>query len=116
MVGINTLGTTDAQGIGFAISIDGAKTIIDQLRQNGVVTRGYLGIQGVSVTPTLAAAAGLSRTDGVAIVAVVAGGPAAAAGLREKDVRSQDRRNRCEEPEDLQLALQEHYKPGRRSL
>jgi serine protease Do len=112
VVGINTLGTTDAQGIGFAISIDGAKTIIDQLRQNGVVTRGYLGIQGVSVTPTLAAAAGLSRTDGVAIVAVVAGGPAAAAGLREKDVIFKIGETEVKSQKDLQLALQEHYKPG----
>jgi serine protease Do len=46
VVGINTLGSSQAQGIGFAISIDGAKPIIDQLRHGGTVTRAYLGIGG----------------------------------------------------------------------
>jgi len=67
VVGINTLGSLQAQGIGFAISIDGAKPIIDQLRQGGTVTRAYLGIGGLSVTPPIAAQLGLQRTDGVVV-------------------------------------------------
>jgi len=55
VVGINTLGSSQPRGIGFAIAIDGAQAIIDQLRQHGTVTRAYLGIGGLSVTPPLAA-------------------------------------------------------------
>ena len=44
VVGVNTLGAAEAQGINFAIAIDGAKPIVAPLRQNGRVVRGYLGV------------------------------------------------------------------------
>jgi len=66
-IGINTLGTSEAQGIGFAIAIDDAKPIIEQLLQNGKVTRAYLGISTQTLTPAIAAAQNLDQTKGVLI-------------------------------------------------
>ena len=86
VVGINTLGATDAQGIGFAIAIDDARPIIEQLLATGQVTRAYLGIQGESVTASVAAAQGLTQTDGVLVGRVVAGSPAAQFGLQANDL------------------------------
>jgi len=112
VVGINTLGSSQAQGIGFAISIDGAKPIIDQLRQGGTVTRAYLGIGGVSVTPPIAAQLGLQRTDGVVVQQLVPGGPAATAGVRQGDVITAIGGVPVKEQRDLQLALTNQLKPG----
>jgi len=112
VVGINTLGSSQAQGIGFAISIDGAKPIIDQLRQNGTVTRAYLGIGGLSVTPPIAAQLGLQRTDGVVVEQLVTGGPAATAGLQQGDVITAIGGVPVKEQRDLQAALTTQFKPG----
>ena len=86
VVGINTLGTTEAQGIGFSISIDSAKPIIQQLIQTGKVAVPFLGIQPASVTPSIAAANGLPRNDGVYIQQVVSSSPAAKSGLQQGDI------------------------------
>jgi len=112
VVGINTLGSSQAQGIGFAISIDGAKPIIDQLRQNGTVTRAYLGIGGLSVTPPITAQLGLQRTDGVVVQQLVTGGPAATAGLQQGDVITAIGGVPVKEQRDLQAALTTQFKPG----
>ncbi len=112
VVGIDTLGSSQAQGIGFAIAIDGAKPIIDQLRQGGTVTRAYLGIGGVSVTPPIAAHLGLQRTDGVVVQQLVPGGPAATAGVQQGDVITAIGGVPVKEQRDLQLALTNQLKPG----
>ena len=112
VVGVNTLGATDAQGIGFAISIDGAKTIVEQLRQNGRVARGYLGVTLQSVTPAVAATNGLPRTDGVAVLDVVPGSPAAQAGLQSGDLIYGIDDVPVASQRDLQVALTNRFKPG----
>ena len=112
VVGINTLGATDAQGIGFAISIDSAKPIIQTLSQGGTVTRAYLGVQVESVTPSVAAAQGLARTDGVVVGQVVAGTPAAQAGLQQGDVIVGIGDVTVKSQQDLQGALTSTFKPG----
>src|SRR5207248_1330440 len=84
--GVNTLGAADAQGINFAIAIDQAKPIVQQLRDTGKVTRGYLGVAVQSVTVSSAAAAGLAATDGVVVQQVTPGSPAAQAGVQPGDV------------------------------
>ena len=75
-------------GIGFAIPIDLAKKVVDQLRRNGRVVRGWLGVRAQDVSPTLALSLGLARYRGdMAIVTEVAeGSPAADAGVRSGDV------------------------------
>ena len=75
-------------GIGFAIPIDLAKKITDQLRKNGRVIRGWLGIRAQDVSPQLATSLNLTRGAGeLAVVTEVAdNGPAAEAGVRTGDV------------------------------
>jgi serine protease Do len=76
-------------GIGFAIPIDLAKKVSDQLRKNGRVVRGWLGIRAQDVSPQTAASLGLARPagDNVAQVTEVSeGSPAAEAGVKQGDM------------------------------
>jgi serine protease Do len=75
-------------GIGFAIPIDLAKKIADQLRKNGRVVRGWLGVRAQDVTATLAASVGLTRNPAeTALVTEVAEkSPAAEAGIKTGDI------------------------------
>jgi serine protease Do len=75
-------------GIGFAIPIDLAKKVVDQLRKNGRVVRGWLGIRAQDVSPQLAMSLGLTRSPSeMAVVTEVGeGSPAAEAGIKPGDV------------------------------
>lgn len=75
-----------AEGLGFAIPIDLARPIIDELIAKGRVERAYVGILTVDITPTLARNQGLPVEKGVGVRDVVPGGPAARAGLRAGDI------------------------------
>lgn len=91
VVGVNTAIFSQSGGnigIGFAIPTDLAKKVVDQLRKNGRVIRGWLGIRAQEVTPQLASSLGLSKGGGVmAVVTEVAdGSPAAEAGIKPGDV------------------------------
>ncbi len=112
VVGINTLGSTQAQGINFSIAIDRAKLIAQQLRQNGMVTRGYLGIGSATVTPAIAASLGLTAQEGVVIGQLDPNGPAAGAGLQQGDVIVGLGDVPVHALQDLQNALTTKYKPG----
>ncbi|HET8629707.1 MAG TPA: trypsin-like peptidase domain-containing protein, partial [Thermomicrobiales bacterium] len=112
VVGINTLGTTEAQGIGFAISIDGARPIIQELRQSGKITRGFLGIYPQTVTPSVAGSYNLARTDGVLVLQVQQGTPAAQAGVQQGDIIYGINDVPVKDQQDLQNALTFKFKPG----
>ena len=89
VVGINTsIFTTSGGniGIGFAVPINMARTIIAQLKKEGTVTRGWLGISVQQLTPDLAKSFGRDTTEGVLVADVVAGGPAAEAGIKIGDI------------------------------
>jgi serine protease Do len=91
VVGINTLGAGGdgnivAQGIGFAIAINAARPIAEQPATAGRVVHPFLGIAYGLVTPALAERFDLPAKQGVVISQVVAGAPAAQAGLQLKDV------------------------------
>ncbi len=75
-------------GIGFAIPIDLAKKVVEQLRKNGRVVRGWLGVRAQDVTPTIAQSLGLTRSPGeMAVVTEVAeNSPAAEAGVKTGDI------------------------------
>jgi len=70
------------QGIGFAIPINLAKHVATQLITSGKVARAWLGISGISITPSLSEGLNLSVEEGVLVVQVVRGSPAYQARLR----------------------------------
>jgi S1-C subfamily serine protease len=85
VVGINsqieTGGGGGNVGIGFAIPIDTAREVADQIEQNGKVQHAYLGISGGTITPDLAKALNLPVEEGVLVAEAVKEGPAAEAGI-----------------------------------
>ncbi|HEY8369603.1 MAG TPA: DegQ family serine endoprotease [Thermodesulfobacteriota bacterium] len=86
VVGINTAIVARGQGVGFAIPINLAKALIPQLKAEGRVTRGWLGVTIQPVTPALAKSLKLEGTKGALVADVARGGPAARAGLEPGDV------------------------------
>jgi S1-C subfamily serine protease len=90
VIGINsqiqTGGSGDGNvGIGFAVPIDTAREVVQQIEQHGEVKHAYLGISGGSITPQLAKALKLPEEEGVLVNEVVKGGPADQAGLKGGD-------------------------------
>ncbi|NPB04653.1 MAG: Do family serine endopeptidase [Thermotogae bacterium] len=89
VVGVNTAivsPTGSYSGIGFAVPINIARKVSDQLIKEGKVSRGYLGIIMQNVDENLAKVLGLKKPEGVIITEVVKGSPADKAGLQEGDV------------------------------
>jgi serine protease DegQ len=73
-------------GIGFAIPVSTAKKVMEQIIQNGAVTRGWVGIAVQELTPELAESFKLKDTMGVLIAEVVRGSPADKAGIKAGDI------------------------------
>ena len=86
VIGINTAIIAGGQGIGFAIPINIAKGIYEQLRDSGKVTRGYLGVRFQPLTADLAKSFGLESEKGALIAIVEKGTPADKSGLKAGDI------------------------------
>ena len=86
VVGINSMINASGQGIGFAIPSNLARSIIDQLKASGSVTRGWLGVYIQSITPELSEALGLDEPRGALVCQVFEDSPAADAGFKVEDV------------------------------
>jgi len=86
VVGINSAGSTGAQNIGFAIAIDTARPIVEQLQQGKTVTRAFLGVSTTVVDSTVAAQNGLKVDHGLLVADVTGGSAAEKAGIRPGDV------------------------------
>ena len=89
LVGIPTAGATSGGssgsiGLGFAIPVDSAMKIADEIISSGTVTHAFLGLQAQPLTATATGQSG--ATPGLFIAAVTAGGPASAAGLQAGDI------------------------------
>ncbi len=85
VIGINTA-TVPGRHVGFAIPINLAKTLLPELKQFGKIRWGFLGVSIQELTPALAQAFGVEVKKGVLINQVMAGHPAAQAGLKVGDV------------------------------
>lgn len=92
VIGINTATSAEADGIGFAIPISSVKGQLNNIIQNGKADRAYIGVYYVTITPDVATAYDLPVTSGAYLYsasqysAIVADGPGAKAGLKEKDI------------------------------
>jgi serine protease Do len=90
LIGINTAilagGSGGNQGIGFAVPVNLARQVMDQIVTHGHVVRSYLGVSIQPVTPSIAKAMNLNGADGALVSQVTPNSPAQRAGLHEGDV------------------------------
>jgi serine protease Do len=86
VIGMNTAINPAGQGIGFAIPINMARKVADELIEKGRVVRGYLGIMPQELTPELAEGLEIPNTKGILIGRVVEDTPAEKSGLKRGDV------------------------------
>jgi len=92
VIGINTATSTGADGIGFAIPISSVKGMLKNITENNSADRAYIGVYYVNITPDVAKAYNLPVSSGAYVYsqsqysAIVKDGPAAKAGLKEKDI------------------------------
>ncbi len=89
VVGVNTMiysPSGGSIGIGFAIPADTAKRVVFQLLEKNHVTRGFIGVRIQAVTPGIVESLGLTEAKGAFIGGITEDGPAAKAGLKERDV------------------------------
>lgn len=101
VIGINTMIIAGGQGIGFAIPVKLAKGIVEQLKDRGEVTRGWLGVTIQDLKGDLAAYYGLKEGEGALVVDVIPGDPADAAGIQAKDVITEVNGNKIKSSRDL---------------
>lgn len=88
VIGINSAKAQSAEGLGFAIPINIAKPIVDEIKSKGEFQRSYIGIRGASVSDYLQAYpdADLGTKTGVYVVQIYTDSPAAKAGMKEGDI------------------------------
>jgi serine protease Do len=86
VVAINTAIIPYAQGIGFAIPINSAKSCTHDIVTQGTMRRPWLGIVGLTLTPQIARYYGLPVDHGVLVTKVALGSPAEEAGMAEGDI------------------------------
>jgi serine protease Do len=115
VIGINTAIATNGgfnpsfNGVGFAVPINMARRVMDQLREHGRVIRGYLGVQVQALTRDGRDAWNLPpRTGGAIVSSVNAGGPADRAGLQEGDIVIGMSGDRLESQQDFLQRIANH--------
>ncbi len=86
VIGINTAIIAGGQGIGFAIPVNMAKSIITQLKETGKVTRGWIGVSVQPITPELAQSFGLEGENGALVAEIIKDSPAEKAGIKSGDI------------------------------
>jgi len=119
VVGINTAVAAGAQGIGFAIPINEAKSAVDSIKKSGRIIRPYLGVRYVQITPDLAKENNLPASYGALIArgsnitqfAIVPGSPADKAGLKENDIILEVNGEKIDENHSL-ISMVQGYQVG----
>jgi S1-C subfamily serine protease len=105
VIGITTMMIPYAQGMGFAIPINTVKKIAQEILESGRVSRKWIGISGIDVTPQLARRYNLQTESGFLVAEVVPRSPADFAGLRNGDVVVGADGNDVKHTKDLLLAI-----------
>ena len=86
VIGINTMIFANAQGIGFAIPVDRARKVIQDILRYGQVHSAWIGAVTTTITPEEARRTGLPTSRGALVARVISGSPAQAAGLKTGDI------------------------------
>ncbi len=107
VIGINTAIVASGQGIGFAIPVNMARKVMDDLVKKGKVTRGWLGVGIQPLTPELAKSFGVSADEGILVNQVMPKSPAEAAGLKTGDLILSVDGKPMKDPRQLQRIIAE---------
>ena len=108
VIGINAQILTETggyNGMSFAIPINYAMQVVEQLKKGGTVARGFLGVQIQSLDRLMAQAMGMDRPQGALVTGFVAGSPAALSALQPGDVITSANGQRIEDSTDLPLII-----------
>jgi len=109
LIGINTAilshGSGGNQGIGFAVPVNMARAVMDQMIAHGRVVRGYMGVVPEDITPAMAASFHVTDTRGALMGDVSSGSPAAQAGIQRGDVIVDMDSQRIEDSNQLRLRV-----------
>ncbi len=105
VIGINTAIVAQGQGIGFAIPIGMAKSILPDLKAKGKVTRGWLGISVQDITEELAKNMKIKERSGALISDVFKGDPADKAGLKSGDIITEINGKRVKDTHELLMMI-----------
>lgn len=119
VIGINTAVASEAQGIGFAIPINAAKSAIESIKKTGRIIRPYLGVRYFEITPAVAKQNSLTVDYGALVqrgtnltdFAVVPGSPADKAGIIENDIITQINGDKIDSNNSL-ISLVQKYLVG----
>ncbi len=109
LIGINTAilthGSGGNQGIGFAVPINMARAVMDQVIAHGKVVRGYMGVMPEDISAAMAKSFHLTGTNGALISDVPEGSPAAQAGIQRGDVITEMNGEKIEDSNQLKLRV-----------
>ena len=86
VIGINTMIYSGAQGLGFAVSSDTCKKVVDNILGKGAMKWPYLGVQVTTMTQDIADSEQAEFTEGAIVINVISGGPASKAGIKKGDI------------------------------
>lgn len=114
IIGINTivLSGPAVSGLGFSVPINLAADVARQLLATGRISRAFLGVSYADIEPELAEQFGLPVREGIIVTSVLAGSPAARAGLRVQDIATAIDATQITQGGDLRRALRA-MQPGR---
>ena len=110
VIGVNSQiatggGSNGNVGIGFAVPVNTVKRVVPDLKEDGEVSHSYMGVATTELTPEAARELDLRTQDGALLGSVTAGGPAADAGLRARDVLLEVDGQRIARPDDVAAAI-----------
>ena len=103
VIGINTAIVAQGQGIGFAIPVNMAKSILEDLKTKGKVTRGWLGISIQDISDDIAKSMNYKSKNGVLVSDVFKGDPADKAGIKVGDIITEINGKSIKDSHDLLL-------------
>ena len=108
VVGVNTAifsPSGGSVGIGFAIASDVVKTVVQQLKENGAVARGWLGVEIQPVTPEIADSLGVKDASGALVAKETPNSPAATAGVKVGDIITAVNGDKVADPKELARSI-----------
>ncbi len=101
VIGINTAITSQGQGLGFAIPINTVREVLQELIEQGKVSRPWLGVSITDITQEIADYLRTNITEGVVIAEVMSNSPAQQAGLRQGDIILEINKQKIKKSEEV---------------